>query len=46
MRDAGGKQPDGCEFIVLDELILEPDAVGDVVDNDQRSASVADLIHK
>ena len=39
----GCKQADGREFLVLNELVFQADPVGDVVDDDQRSARGARL---
>src|SRR6516225_2432077 len=35
MRNAGCKQTDGRELVVLNKLVFEPDSVRDVIDNDQ-----------
>ena len=41
MRDAGGQQSDGAEFVGLDQAALEFGAVGDVVEDDQAADACA-----
>src|SRR5262245_5058142 len=46
MSHAGGQQTNGRELFILNELILQSNAVCDVVDNDQPTACRSQLIQQ
>ena len=46
VRNAGGEQTDRRQFFALHQLILEADAIGNVIDNDQRAARRSCFIHQ
>src|SRR5262245_8995015 len=46
MSNAGCQQANRSELLVLNELIFQPDTVGDVVDDDESSSGITDFVEQ